>query len=68
MFLCSCFSFTPMAGKFEGECRLVKHIFFPSWPDQEAPESAKPLLHLVSEVEQILQAVDSMGPVVVHCR
>ncbi|XP_067387596.1 tyrosine-protein phosphatase non-receptor type 7 isoform X2 [Emydura macquarii macquarii] len=54
--------------QFEGECRLVKHIFFPSWPDQEAPESAKPLLHLVSEVEQILQAVDSMGPVVVHCR
>ncbi|XP_074833589.1 tyrosine-protein phosphatase non-receptor type 7 [Carettochelys insculpta] len=51
----------------EGDCRPVKHVCFPSWPDQQAPESAKPLLRLVAEVDQILQAAGSTGPVVVHC-
>ncbi|NWV62587.1 PTN7 phosphatase, partial [Malurus elegans] len=50
------------------ECHKVKHILFPSWPDQQTPESAKPLLHLVSKVEEILQAASSPGPIVVHCR
>ncbi|NXX85681.1 PTN7 phosphatase, partial [Urocolius indicus] len=50
-----------------GECRQVKHILFPSWPDQQTPESAKPLLHLVSKVEEILQAAASPGPIIVHC-
>uniref|UniRef100_A0A8C8VLZ4 protein-tyrosine-phosphatase n=1 Tax=Pelusios castaneus TaxID=367368 RepID=A0A8C8VLZ4_9SAUR len=53
--------------QFDGECRPVKHVFFPSWPDQQTPESANALLHLVSEVEHILQAADSTGPMVVHC-
>ncbi|XP_042743117.1 tyrosine-protein phosphatase non-receptor type 7 isoform X1 [Lagopus leucura] len=53
--------------QLEGECRHVKHILFPSWPDQQTPESAKPLLHLVSKVEEILQAAASPGPIVVHC-
>lgn len=56
------------AEKLEGECRQVKHILFPSWPDQQTPESAKPLLHLVSKVEETLQAAASPGPIVVHCR
>ncbi|KAK2526418.1 Ptpn7 [Columba guinea] len=50
-----------------GECRHVKHILFPSWPDQQTPESAKPLLHLVCKVEETLKAAASPGPVVVHC-
>ncbi|NWX21358.1 PTN7 phosphatase, partial [Aegotheles bennettii] len=50
-----------------GERRQVKHILFPSWPDQQTPESAKPLLHLVSKVEETLQAAASPGPIVVHC-
>ncbi|XP_009997931.1 PREDICTED: tyrosine-protein phosphatase non-receptor type 7 [Chaetura pelagica] len=50
-----------------GECRQVKHILFPSWPDQQTPESAKPLLHLVSKVEETLQAAASPGPIIVHC-
>ncbi|KFQ27138.1 Tyrosine-protein phosphatase non-receptor type 7 [Merops nubicus] len=54
--------------QLEGECRQVKHILFPSWPDQQTPESAKPLLHLVSKVEETLQAAASPGPIVVHCR
>ncbi|NXG46812.1 PTN7 phosphatase, partial [Psilopogon haemacephalus] len=49
------------------ECRQVKHISFPSWPDQQTPESAKPLLHLVAKVEETLQAAASPGPIVVHC-
>ncbi|NXI34293.1 PTN7 phosphatase, partial [Galbula dea] len=53
--------------QLEGECRQVKHILFPSWPDQQTPESAKPLLHLVSKVEETLQAATSPGPIVVHC-
>ncbi|XP_064492176.1 tyrosine-protein phosphatase non-receptor type 7 isoform X2 [Pseudopipra pipra] len=53
--------------ELEGECREVKHILFPSWPDQQTPESAKPLLHLVSKVEETLQTAASPGPIVVHC-
>ncbi|KAM6311099.1 tyrosine-protein phosphatase non-receptor type 7 isoform 2-T2 [Podargus strigoides] len=53
--------------QFEGECRQVKHILFPSWPDQQTPESSKPLLHLVSKVEETLQAAASPGPIIVHC-
>ncbi|XP_021232842.1 tyrosine-protein phosphatase non-receptor type 7 isoform X2 [Numida meleagris] len=53
--------------QLEGECRHVKHILFPSWPDQQTPESAKPLLRLVSKVEETLQAASSPGPIVVHC-
>ncbi|KAM4646123.1 tyrosine-protein phosphatase non-receptor type 7 [Amazona ochrocephala] len=51
----------------EGEWRQVQHILFPSWPDQQTPESAKPLLHLVSKVEETLQGAASPGPIVVHC-
>ncbi|NXE70700.1 PTN7 phosphatase, partial [Calcarius ornatus] len=49
------------------ERRKVKHILFPSWPDQQTPESAKPLLHLVAKVEEALQTAASPGPIVVHC-
>ncbi|XP_016159646.1 PREDICTED: tyrosine-protein phosphatase non-receptor type 7 isoform X2 [Ficedula albicollis] len=34
---------------------------------QQTPESAKPLLHLVSKVEEALQTAASPGPIVVHC-
>uniref|UniRef100_A0A8C0BDB1 protein-tyrosine-phosphatase n=1 Tax=Buteo japonicus TaxID=224669 RepID=A0A8C0BDB1_9AVES len=60
-------SLSSVLEKFEGECRRVKHILFPSWPDQQTPESAKPLLHLVSKVEDTLQAAAIPGPIVVHC-
>ncbi|XP_054251904.1 tyrosine-protein phosphatase non-receptor type 7 [Indicator indicator] len=53
--------------QLEGECRQLKHIIFPSWPDQQTPESAKPLLHLVSKVEETLQGAARPGPIVVHC-
>ncbi|XP_019401918.1 PREDICTED: tyrosine-protein phosphatase non-receptor type 7 isoform X2 [Crocodylus porosus] len=53
--------------QLKDECRHVKHISFPSWPDQQTPESAKPLLHLVSEVEEIQKAASPPGPIVVHC-
>ncbi|KFQ83512.1 Tyrosine-protein phosphatase non-receptor type 7 [Phoenicopterus ruber ruber] len=60
-------SLSSVLEKLEGECRQVKHILFPSWPDQQTPESAKPLLHLVSKVEETLQAAASPGPIIVHC-
>ncbi|KAJ7426656.1 hypothetical protein WISP_13935 [Willisornis vidua] len=53
--------------QLKGECREVKHILFPSWPDQQTPESAKPLLNLVSKVEETLQTAACPGPIVVHC-
>ncbi|NWT02332.1 PTN7 phosphatase, partial [Mionectes macconnelli] len=60
-------SLSSVLKKLEGERREVKHILFPSWPDQQTPESAKPLLHLVSKVEETLQTAASPGPIVVHC-
>ncbi|KAJ6661040.1 hypothetical protein lerEdw1_016841 [Lerista edwardsae] len=53
--------------KLKDKCRTVKHVVFSSWPDQKTPESAKTLLHLIIEVEKLLQAVASTGPIVVHC-
>lgn len=54
--------------QLKDECRIVKHIVFSSWPDQKTPESVKTFLNLVLEAEKILQASESTGPVVVHCR
>nr|XP_020638202.1 tyrosine-protein phosphatase non-receptor type 7 isoform X1 [Pogona vitticeps] len=67
--ICKCEEYTTRSFtlQFKDECRTVKHIVFSSWPDQKIPESAKTLLHLVSEVEKILQAAENKGPVVVHC-
>ncbi|XP_078249454.1 tyrosine-protein phosphatase non-receptor type 7 isoform X5 [Pogona vitticeps] len=67
--ICKCEEYTTRSFtlQFKDECRTVKHIVFSSWPDQKIPESAKTLLHLVSEVENILQAAENKGPVVVHC-
>ncbi|KAF7238915.1 Tyrosine-protein phosphatase non-receptor type 7 [Varanus komodoensis] len=53
--------------QLKDECRTVKHIVFSSWPDQKTPESAKALLHLVLEVEKIIQTAESTGPIIVHC-
>ncbi|XP_037016924.2 tyrosine-protein phosphatase non-receptor type 7 isoform X1 [Artibeus jamaicensis] len=49
------------------QCRSVRHILFSAWPDHQTPESARPLLRLVAEVEDSLEAAASAGPVVVHC-
>ncbi|CAI5777925.1 tyrosinenon-receptorprotein phosphatase non-receptor type 7 isoform X1 [Podarcis lilfordi] len=67
--ICECEEYTirDFGLQLNDECRTVKHIVFSSWPDQKTPESAKTFLHLVLEVEKILQATESRGPVVVHC-
>ncbi|XP_054836818.1 tyrosine-protein phosphatase non-receptor type 7 [Eublepharis macularius] len=66
---CECEEYTirDIGLQLKDECRNVKHLVFPSWPDQKAPESAKTFLNLVLEVEKILQASQSTGPIVVHC-
>ncbi|XP_063153421.1 tyrosine-protein phosphatase non-receptor type 7 isoform X2 [Candoia aspera] len=68
--ICECDDYTirSFSLQFKDECRTVKHIVFSSWPDQRTPESAKMLLHLIFEVEKILQVAQNMGPIVVHCR
>uniref|UniRef100_A0A8D0BF36 protein-tyrosine-phosphatase n=1 Tax=Salvator merianae TaxID=96440 RepID=A0A8D0BF36_SALMN len=53
--------------QLKDECRTVKHIIFSSWPDQKTPESAKTFLHIISEVEKILQTAETTGPIIVHC-
>ncbi|XP_007430102.1 tyrosine-protein phosphatase non-receptor type 7 isoform X1 [Python bivittatus] len=67
--ICECDDYTirSFSLQFKDECRTVKHIVFSSWPDQRTPESAKMLLHLIFEVEKILQAAQNSGPIVVHC-
>nr|XP_033775172.1 tyrosine-protein phosphatase non-receptor type 7 isoform X2 [Geotrypetes seraphini] len=52
----------------EGEERQVKHFLYSTWPDHQTPESAKPLLRLMAEVEERRQEATSQGPVIVHCR
>ncbi|KAJ1139360.1 hypothetical protein NDU88_005735 [Pleurodeles waltl] len=47
--------------------RHVKHFLYSSWPDHQTPESARPLLRLLTEVEDRTQMAGSRGPVVVHC-
>lgn len=50
------------------ECRPVKHVLFSAWPDHQTPESAGPLLRLMTEVDESPEAAASAGPIVVHCR
>lgn len=49
------------------ECRPVKHVLFSAWPDHQTPESAGPLLRLMTEVDESPEAAASAGPIVVHC-
>ncbi|XP_053463237.1 tyrosine-protein phosphatase non-receptor type 7 isoform X1 [Nycticebus coucang] len=49
------------------ECRSVKHVLFSAWPDHQTPESARPLLRLVAEVEESPEEASHTRPIVVHC-
>ncbi|ELW47685.1 Tyrosine-protein phosphatase non-receptor type 7 [Tupaia chinensis] len=52
--------------QYQQECRSVKHVLFSAWPDHQTPESARPLLRLMAEVESPETAANT-GPIVVHC-
>lgn len=56
-----------LAIELQNEQRYAKHFLYSSWPDHQTPESAKPLLRLLAEVEDRTQVADGRGPVVVHC-
>lgn len=53
--------------KCGNQTRSVQHYWYTSWPDHKTPDSAMPLLELMSEVESDRRASAAMGPVIVHC-
>ncbi|XP_029901770.1 receptor-type tyrosine-protein phosphatase R [Myripristis murdjan] len=56
--------------KEKNECgnqsRVLQHYWYTSWPDHKTPDSALPLLQLMSDVEADRHAA-AAGPVIVHC-
>ncbi|XP_017350319.1 receptor-type tyrosine-protein phosphatase R [Ictalurus punctatus] len=53
--------------KQAGQSRKVQHYWYTSWPDHKTPDSAGPLLQLMTDVEESREASESHGPVIVHC-
>ncbi|KAM6977712.1 tyrosine-protein phosphatase non-receptor type 7-like [Aplochiton taeniatus] len=60
------------------ECRQLRHYWYSTWPDHQAPEGTGPLLRLVEEVEEHRKSIifsspepayptSSPGPIIVHC-
>ncbi|XP_069489690.1 tyrosine-protein phosphatase non-receptor type 7 isoform X1 [Ambystoma mexicanum] len=64
---CAEYTVRELTIQLQDELRHVKHFLYSSWPDHQTPESAKPLLKLVTEVEGKTQEAQRRGPVVVHC-
>ncbi|XP_020782049.1 receptor-type tyrosine-protein phosphatase R [Boleophthalmus pectinirostris] len=53
--------------KCGNQTRIVQHYWYTSWPDHKTPDSAMPLLELMTDVEAERRSAASMGPVIVHC-
>lgn len=53
--------------KCGNQTRSVQHYWYTSWPDHKTPDSAMPLLELMTDVESDRRASTTMGPVIVHC-
>ncbi|XP_069376057.1 tyrosine-protein phosphatase non-receptor type 5 isoform X2 [Paralichthys olivaceus] len=53
--------------KCGNQTRVLQHYWYTSWPDHKTPDSAMPLLQLMSDVETERRAAAAMGPVIVHC-
>lgn len=53
--------------KCGNQTRSVQHFWYTSWPDHKTPDSALPLLELMTEVESERRFSAAMGPVIVHC-
>uniref|UniRef100_A0A8C6LXY9 protein-tyrosine-phosphatase n=1 Tax=Nothobranchius furzeri TaxID=105023 RepID=A0A8C6LXY9_NOTFU len=49
------------------QTRVLQHYWYTSWPDHKTPDSALPLLQLMSDVEADRRAAAALGPVIVHC-
>ncbi|XP_076861602.1 receptor-type tyrosine-protein phosphatase R isoform X2 [Brachyhypopomus gauderio] len=64
---CEHYTVRSLTLKQSGVNRKVQHYWYTSWPDHKTPDSAGPLLQLMSDVEAAREALDPSGPVVVHC-
>lgn len=53
--------------KCGNQTRSVQHYWYTSWPDHKTPDSAMPLLELMTDVETDRRSSAAMGPVIVHC-
>uniref|UniRef100_A0A1A7X1L9 protein-tyrosine-phosphatase n=1 Tax=Iconisemion striatum TaxID=60296 RepID=A0A1A7X1L9_9TELE len=53
--------------KCGNQTRVLQHYWYTSWPDHKTPDSALPLLQLMSDVEANRRAAAVLGPVIVHC-
>lgn len=53
--------------KCGNQTRSVQHYWYTSWPDHKTPDSAMPLLELMTDVESDRSSSAAMGPVIVHC-
>ncbi|XP_041114158.1 receptor-type tyrosine-protein phosphatase R-like isoform X1 [Polyodon spathula] len=64
---CDHYTIRSLTLKQGGQCCSVKHYWYTSWPDHKTPDSAQPLLQLITEVEEDRKASAGRGPVIVHC-
>ncbi|MGH0136047.1 UNVERIFIED_CONTAM: hypothetical protein FKN15_060025, partial [Acipenser sinensis] len=64
---CDHYTIRNLTLKQGGQCCSVKHYWYTSWPDHKTPDSAQPLLQLITEVEEDRKASAGRGPVIVHC-
>uniref|UniRef100_A0A8C6U284 protein-tyrosine-phosphatase n=1 Tax=Neogobius melanostomus TaxID=47308 RepID=A0A8C6U284_9GOBI len=53
--------------KCGNQTRSLQHYWYTSWPDHKTPDSAMPLLELMTDVESDRRSSAAMGPVIVHC-
>uniref|UniRef100_A0AAR2LVV4 protein-tyrosine-phosphatase n=1 Tax=Pygocentrus nattereri TaxID=42514 RepID=A0AAR2LVV4_PYGNA len=64
---CDHYTVRTLTLKQGGQSRKVHHYWYTSWPDHKTPDSAGPLLQLMTDVEETIEASASHGPVIVHC-
>ncbi|XP_049331060.1 receptor-type tyrosine-protein phosphatase R isoform X2 [Astyanax mexicanus] len=64
---CEHYTVRTLTLKHGGQSRKVHHYWYTSWPDHKTPDSAGPLLQLMTDVEETREASGSYGPVIVHC-
>ncbi|XP_060745513.1 receptor-type tyrosine-protein phosphatase R isoform X2 [Tachysurus vachellii] len=64
---CEHYTVRTLTLKQGGQSRKVQHYWYTSWPDHKTPDSAGPLLQLMTDVEESREASESHGPVIVHC-
>ncbi|XP_038550322.1 receptor-type tyrosine-protein phosphatase R-like, partial [Micropterus salmoides] len=54
--------------KCGNQTRMLQHYWYTSWPDHKTPDSAMPLLQLMTDVETDRRTAAAMGPVIFYPR